>query len=96
MSVLAEPPVALVKADITSGAQRTLAKGFLDFLYTPAAQSIIFANHYRGWGASLANPDDVARFPTLKLVDITHFGGWARAEKPHFADGGIFDQIYAG
>lgn len=96
VSVLAEPPVAMVDGNITSDAQRELAQGYLDYLYTPAAQAIIFANYYRGWDSSLAKPEDVARFPTLDLVDISHFGGWAVAQKTHFADGGFFDQIYAG
>ena len=94
VSVLAEPPVALVDGNITSDAQRELAQGYLDYLYSPEAQAIIFANFYRGWDPSQANPDDVARFPTLDLVDISHFGGWAAAQKTHFADGGVFDQVY--
>ena len=90
----AEPPVALVEANIKTDAQRELAKAYLDFLYTPAAQAIIFANFYRGWDTSKADPADVARFPKLELVDIAHFGGWSKVQKVHFADGGVFDQIY--
>ena len=41
-----------------------------------------------------ANPEDVARFPQIELVDIAHFGGWAKVQPEHFGDGGIFDQIY--
>ena len=44
--------------------------------------------------ASAAAPEDVARFPKLELVDISHFGGWAKAQPEHFGDGGVFDQIY--
>ena len=94
VSVLAEPPVALVDANIKTDAQRELAKAYLDFLYTPEAQAIIFANFYRGWDTSKADPADVARFPKLDLVDIASFGGWAKVQKEQFADGGVFDQIF--
>jgi len=95
VSVLAEPPVALVEGNIHSDEQRKLAEAYLNFLYTPEAQAIIFKDFYRGWDTSKADPADVARFPALDLVDISHFGGWAEAQKTHFADGGVFDQIYA-
>ena len=94
VSVLAEPPVALVDANIKTDDQRKLAEAYLNFLYTPEAQAIIFKDFYRGWDSSKADPADVARFPKLDLVEISHFGGWAEAQKTHFADGGIFDQIY--
>ena len=94
VSVLAEPPVALVDANIHDDAQRKLAEAYLNFLYTPEAQAIIFKDFYRGWDTSKADPADVARFPKLDLVDIAHFGGWAKVQKEQFADGGIFDQIY--
>ncbi len=94
VSVLAEPPVALVEANIKTDDQRKLADAYLNFLYSPEGQAIAFKNFYRAWDASAANPDDVARFPTLELVDIGHFGGWAKVQPEHFGDGGIFDQIY--
>ena len=94
VSVLAEPPVALVDGNIRSEGQRKLAQAYLDFLYSPEGQAIAFRNFYRAWDASGADPEDVARFPKLDLVDIAHFGGWARAQPEHFGDGGIFDQIY--
>ena len=94
VSVLAEPPVALVEGNITTDAQRDLATAYLDFLYSPEGQAIIWKNYYRGWDTSAADPADVARFPTLELVDIAHFGGWAKVQPEHFGDGGIFDQIY--
>ena len=94
VSVLAEPPVAVVEANLTTEDQRKLAEGYLTFLYTPEAQAIIYRNFYRGWDASLAAPEDVARFPTMELVDIASFGGWAEVQAKHFADGAIFDQIY--
>ncbi len=94
ISVLAEPPVALVEGNITSDEQRKLAEAYLNFLYTPEGQALAFKHFYRAWDASAANPDDVARFPDLELVDIASFGGWAAVQAEHFADGGIFDQIY--
>ena len=94
VSVLAEPPVALVDANIASDDQRKLAEAYLNFLYTPEAQAIIFKNFYRGWDTSKADPADVARFPKLDLVSIDSFGGWGKVQAEHFADGGIFDQIY--
>ncbi|NBZ86017.1 sulfate ABC transporter substrate-binding protein [Stagnihabitans tardus] len=93
VSILAEPPVAVVDANVTPE-QRPLAEAYLNFLYTPEAQAIIFKNFYRGWDTSKADPADVARFPQLDLATIADFGGWAQAQKTHFADGGIFDQIY--
>ncbi|WP_431300708.1 sulfate ABC transporter substrate-binding protein [Tabrizicola sp. BL-A-41-H6] len=94
VSVLAEPPVALVEGNIKTDEQRKLAEAYLNFLYSPEGQAIVFKNFYRGWDTSKANPDDVARFPKLDLVDIASFGGWAKVQPEHFGDGGIFDQIY--
>jgi sulfate transport system substrate-binding protein len=94
ISVLAEPPVAIVEANIESDAQRKLAEAYLNFLYSPEGQAIAFKNFYRAWDSSKAAPEDVARFPELELVDIASFGGWAKVQPEHFADGGIFDQIY--
>ena len=94
VSVLAEPPVALVEGNIKNDEQRKLAEAYLNFLYTPEAQAIIFKNYYRGWDTSKAAPEDVARFPQLELLDIASFGGWSEVQAKHFADGGIFDQIY--
>ena len=94
VSVLAEPPVALVEGNIRSDAQRELANAYLDFLYSPEGQAIAFRNFYRAWDTSKADPADVARFPDLDLVDIAHFGGWAKVQPEHFGTGGIFEQIY--
>lgn len=94
VSVLAEPPVAIVDANIANDDQRKLAEAYVNYLYSPEGQAIIFKNFYRGWDTSKANPEDVARFPKLDLVDIASFGGWAKVQPEHFADGGIFDQIY--
>lgn len=94
VSVLAEPPVALIEANIKSDEQRELATAYLEYLYSPEGQAIAFKNYYRAWDTSAANPEDVARFPTLDLRDIASFGGWDKVQPEHFGDGGIFDQIY--
>ncbi len=94
VSILAEPPVAVVDANIANDDQRALANAYLAFLYSPEGQALAYKNFYRAWDASAAAPEDVARFPKLDLVDISHFGGWKKAQPEHFGDGGIFDQIY--
>ena len=94
VSVLAEPPVALVEGNIKTGEQRKLAEAYLNYLYSPEGQALAFKHYYRAWDTSKAAPEDVARFPQLELVDIASFGGWAKVQPEHFGDGGIFDQIY--
>ena len=94
VSILAEPPVAVVESNIANDGQRELADAYLAFLYSPEGQALAYKHFYRAWDSSAANPEDVARFPKLELVDISHFGGWAKAQPEHFGDGGIFDQIY--
>ena len=94
VSVLAEPPVAMVDANIASDDQRKLANAYLDFLYSPQGQALAFKHFYRAWDDSAADPEDVARFPKLDLVSIEDFGGWKKVQPEHFGDGGIFDQIY--
>ena len=95
LSILAEPPVALVDRNVDKKRTRAVAQSYLEFLYTPAAQDIIARNGYRATDKSVA-AKYARQFPALKLVTIDEvFGGWARAQKTHFADGGVFDQIYA-
>ncbi|WP_347139053.1 sulfate ABC transporter substrate-binding protein [Paracoccus sp. SSK6] len=94
VSVLAEPPVAIVDGNIASDGQRELANAYLDFLYSPEGQALAFKHYYRAWDTSAAAPEDVARFPKLDLVSIEDFGGWKKVQPEHFGDGGIFDQIY--
>lgn len=94
VSVLAEPPVAIVDGNLATPEERALAEAYLNFLYTPEAQALVFKHYYRGWDTSLAAPEDVARFPEVNLVTIAEFGGWATVQPEHFGDGGVFDQIY--
>ena len=96
VSILAEPPVAVVDKNIVDDEQKTLADAYLNFLYSPEGQALAFKHYYRAWDTSAANPEDVARFPKLDLVTIADFGGWKKAQPEHFGDGGTFDQIYTG
>ena len=95
LSILAEPPVALVDAVVDKRGTRKIAEAYLNFLYSPAAQKIIARNFYRPIKPEAADPADLARFPKIRLVTIDQaFGGWTKAQAEHFADGGVFDQIY--
>jgi sulfate transport system substrate-binding protein len=94
ISMLAEPPVAVVEGNIASDEQRAAAHAYLDFLYTPEGQALAFKHFYRAWDSSAADPADVERFPELELVSIADLGGWAKVQPEHFGDGGVFDQIY--
>ena len=73
---------------------RKVAEAYLEFLYSPAAQAIIAKNYYRPVKPDAAAPQDIARFPNIKLVTIDQFfGGWDEAQRKHFSDGGTFDAI---
>ena len=94
ISILAEPPVAVVDKVVLRRGTRAIAQAYLEHLYSKEAQEIIARNHYRP-----RDPDVLARyaaeFPKINLVTIELFGGWAKAQAIHFADGGTFDKIYA-
>ena len=93
-SILAEPPVALVDKNVDRHKTRTLAEGYLNFLYSPMAQDIIGKHHFRPRNPQAA-AKYAANFKQIPLVTIdTAFGGWKKAQAVHFADGGVFDQIY--
>ncbi|TBV76665.1 sulfate ABC transporter substrate-binding protein [Pseudoxanthomonas winnipegensis] len=97
LSILAEPPVALVDKNVDKHGTRAEAQGFLEFLYTPQAQKIIAHNFYRPRHPEFADAADIARFPKVQLVTVDQvFGGWAKAQAKHFADGGEFDKMLAG
>ncbi|WP_230382999.1 sulfate ABC transporter substrate-binding protein [Paracoccus shanxieyensis] len=96
VSILTEPPVAVVDKNIVDDEQKALADGYLNFLYSPEGQALAYKHYYRAWDTSAANPEDVARFPKLDLVTIADFGGWKQAQPEHFGNGGTFDQIYTG
>ena len=94
VSILAEPPVAVVDKVVDKHGTRALAEAYLKYLYTPEGQEIAARNYYRPRLAAVAEKY-ADKFPKLNLftVDDT-FGGWSKAQPKHFDDGGIFDQIY--
>ena len=94
-SILAEPPVAVVDKNVDRHGTRAIAEGYLNFLYSPLAQDLIGKNHYRPRNAEAA-AKYASKFPAIKLATINDFGGWTKAQATHFADGGVFDQIYKG
>jgi sulfate/thiosulfate-binding protein len=95
LSILAEPPVAVVEGNAGPHGTKDIAETYLRFLYTPAAQAIIAKHHFRPTSPEYASEADRAQFPKLELVTIDgQFGGWARAQSQHFAYGGTFDQLY--
>ncbi|WP_309644332.1 sulfate ABC transporter substrate-binding protein [Phenylobacterium sp.] len=94
LSILAEPPVALVDKVVDRKKTRTIAEGYLNFLYSPIAQDLIGKNHYRPRSPEAA-AKYASKFPRIPLVTIDDtFGGWKKAQAQHFADGGVFDKIY--
>ncbi|TKB13911.1 MAG: sulfate ABC transporter substrate-binding protein [Mesorhizobium sp.] len=96
LSVLAEPPVAVVDANVDEKGTRKVAEAYLNYLYSEEGQKIIAKNHYRPAKPELVPADLLTWEPKLKLVSIDDpiFGGWKKAQPYHFNDGGIFDQIY--
>ena len=93
-SILAEPPVALVDGNADKHGTRKPAEAFLNYLYTPEAQDIEAQNFYRPRDQTVLAKYKT-RFPALALATVDgDFGGWAKAQATHFADGGVFDQIY--
>ena len=93
ISILAEPPVAVVETFPAQHKTQDVARAYLGYLYTPAGQTIAARNFYRPRDPQVA-AHFKSQFPSLRLVTIDQeFGGWARAQKKFFADGGVFDQI---
>lgn len=94
LSILAEPPVALVDKNVDKHGTREVAQAYLQYLYSPEGQKIAAKHYYRPRYPQYADPADVARFPKVELVTIDQvFGSWAQAQAKHFAEGGVFDQI---
>jgi sulfate transport system substrate-binding protein len=92
-SILAEPPVAVVDSVVDKRGTRKQAEAYLQFLYTKEGQEIAAKNYYRPRDPEVA-AKFAGQFAKLELFDVTKFGGWAKAQKTHFADGGVFDEIY--
>ena len=97
LSILAEPPVAVVDANVDKHGTRDLAEAYLDYLYSPEGQKIAAKNFYRPIDPASADQADLERFVKLDLITVDEvFGGWRKAQHEHFDDGGVFDQIYTG
>jgi sulfate transport system substrate-binding protein len=95
-SILAETPVAVVDKIVKKNGTQDLAEAYLQYLYSPVGQKLAAKHYYRPYQPEHADPADLKRFPKLELFTVADkFGGWAKAQKEHFDDGGTFDQIYA-
>jgi sulfate/thiosulfate transport system substrate-binding protein len=94
LSILAEPPVAVVDKVAIRRGTSDVARAYLEYLYSKPAQEIVARHYYRP-----RDPEVAAKyanvFPRMNLVTIADFGGWAKAQSTHFADGGVFDKIYS-
>ncbi|MEK4252344.1 sulfate ABC transporter substrate-binding protein [Paenibacillus sp. FSL W7-1287] len=94
LSILAEPPVAIVDKVVDKRGTREVAEAYLQFLYTDEGQKIAGKNYYRPTNQAIAEQFN-DQFPKLELLQIDEdFGGWKAAQEKHFAEGGLFDQIY--
>ena len=94
-SVLAQPPVSVVDKVVDDHGTRDIATAYLEYLYSPTGQNLAAKYYYRPVAPEHADPEDMKRFPPLELFTVEdRFGGWARAQEEHFADGGTFDQLY--
>jgi sulfate transport system substrate-binding protein len=94
VSIRAEPPVTLVDHVVDEHGTRQVAQAYLEYLYSPTGQALAAKHYYRPIAPEHADPADLARFPELELITVDEvFGGWQEAQRRHFADGGLFDQI---
>ena len=94
LSILAEPPVAVVDQVVQRRGTREVAQAYVEYMYSKEAQEVIAQNYYRPRDKEVA-AKYASQFPQMNLVTIEDFGGWDAAQTKHFADGGTFDQIYA-
>ena len=96
ISILAEPPVAVVDANVDAKGTRKQAEAYLQYLYSDEGQNIAAKHFYRPSKREVVKPELLKQLPDIKLVTIDDpiFGGWAKAQPEHFGDGGVFDQIY--
>ncbi len=95
VSILAEPPVTIVDKVVDKHGTRAVAQAYLEYLYSPEGQEIAAKHHYRPQQQAPTGSGHADHFPKVNLFTISDvFGGWQAAQKKHFSDGGIFDQIY--
>jgi sulfate transport system substrate-binding protein len=94
VSILAEPPVALVDRNVDRKGTRAVAEAYLQYLYSDEGQELAAKHHFRPRSQAVA-AKHASRFPTVSLFTIDEvFGGWKQAQKAHFDDGGAFDRLY--
>jgi sulfate transport system substrate-binding protein len=94
LSILAEPPVAVIDKVVDKRGTRKVAEAYLEFLYSARGQNIVGKHYYRPYDLAIAKKYE-GQFAKVKLFDIDDvFGGWQKAQATHFADGGVFDQVY--
>ena len=95
LSILAEPPVCVVDKNVKKKGTQAVAQAYLEYLFSEEGQHLAVRHFYRPTSPTVARKY-AQNFPQLELVTIdAAFGGWTQAQKTHFADGGVFDQIYA-
>lgn len=95
LSIKAEPPVSIVDENAKAKGTTKEAEAYIAFLYSPTGQKLAAKHFFRPTDPTAADPADLARFPKLELVTIDDtFGGWGAAQKKHFAEGALFDQLY--
>ncbi|HQR60717.1 MAG TPA: substrate-binding domain-containing protein, partial [Methylophilaceae bacterium] len=94
ISILAEPPVTIVDKVVDKHKTRAVAQAYLEYLYSDEGQDIAGKNFYRPTKPEVA-AKYASQFPKVNLITIDEFGGWQKAQKTFFSDGGVFDQIYA-
>jgi len=93
VTIRAEPPVALVDANVDAKGTRKAAEAYLEFLYSPAAQAIMAKHFYRPFKPESAAKEDIERLAQVNAFTIDDFGGWNAVQQTHFSDGGVFDQL---
>lgn len=95
VSILAEPPVTVVDGNASKKGNLDVATAYLEYLYSDAGQQLAAKTYYRPSNPAAVDAKDLARFPKVNLVTVDDvFGGWQKAQKDHFSEGGVFDQIY--
>ncbi|MCL4202974.1 MAG: sulfate ABC transporter substrate-binding protein [Pirellulaceae bacterium] len=95
VSILAEPPVTVVDKWVDRHGTREVAEAYLEFLYSPVGQQLAAKHFFRPVHSEHVPANDLERFPEVELTTVdAAFGGWQKAQQTHFADGGVFDQIY--
>jgi sulfate transport system substrate-binding protein len=96
VSILAEPPVAVIDRNVDKQGTRAVAAAYLEYLYSPVGQQLAAKHYFRPVKPEDASEPDLQRFAQVEQFTVDElFGGWQQAQKKHFDDGGIFDQIYA-